>query len=250
VALAALAKGKLRKQAAPAAPGAARPLQRPSRVAGGAVAGAPGAPGARHRPPGRRVEEVLAPFAVARERLGDQHRGRQARPRRRSSPRSAPTWGVPHRWAPGRCGRAAARATTPTGGKRRSGTPTKGDRWLGEVLTWVRLGGRPHPPDLPGRAVLAVGPAHRQAGRPPARWATQVLVIAWHLLSNDCDDHHLGGDWVACRSDHDRRKTHLVSSSRRWATRSPCNPPPRLPQPGMLLTAPAASPAPPPRRRR
>jgi transposase len=74
----------------------------------------------------------------------------------------------------------------------------------------VRLGGRPHPRDLPGGPVLAAGQAYRQAGRPPAPWATQVLVIAWYLLSNDCDDHDLGGDWFARRSDHDRRKTHLV----------------------------------------
>jgi hypothetical protein len=32
-------------------------------------------------------------------------------------------------------GAPAARATTPTGGKRRSGKPTKGNRWRGEVLT-------------------------------------------------------------------------------------------------------------------
>jgi hypothetical protein len=35
-------------------------------------------------------------------------------------------------------------------------------------------------------------------------------VIAWHLLSNDCDYHDLGGDWFARRGDHDRHKTHLV----------------------------------------
>jgi transposase len=35
-------------------------------------------------------------------------------------------------------------------------------------------------------------------------------VIAWHLLSNHCDYHELGGDWFVRRGDHDRRKTHLV----------------------------------------
>jgi hypothetical protein len=39
----------------------------------------------------------------------------------------------------------------------------------------VRLGGRPHPPDLPGRPLLAAGPTHRQKEgrrrrRPPRSW--------------------------------------------------------------------------------
>jgi transposase len=77
-----------------------------------------------------------------------------------------PTAGHLASWA-GRCP-----GNNRTGGKRRSGTPTKGNRWLGEVLTWVRLGGRQKPRDLPGRPVLAAGQTHRQAGRPLARSAT------------------------------------------------------------------------------
>ena len=53
VVLAELAKGKLRTKLPQQVPGAARPLRRASRPAGGAVTGTPGAPGARHRPPGR-----------------------------------------------------------------------------------------------------------------------------------------------------------------------------------------------------
>jgi transposase len=101
VVLAELAKGKLRKQAAPAAPGAHGALQRPSRVAGRAVVGAPGALGAGHRPLDDRVDEVIAPFAVARDRLdtitGVGKRAAEtiiADMRRRHE-------GVPHRWAPG-----------------------------------------------------------------------------------------------------------------------------------------------------
>ncbi len=73
----------------------------------------------------------------------------------------------------------------------------------------MRLGGRPHPRHLPGRPVLAAGPPHRQK-KAAVAVGHSILVIAWQLLSNDCDYHDLGGDWFVRRSDHDRRKTHLV----------------------------------------
>jgi transposase len=44
-----------------------------------------------------------------------------------------------------------------TGGKRRSGKPTKGNCWLGEMLTEWRLGRRPQPRQLPVGPVLAAG---------------------------------------------------------------------------------------------
>lgn len=96
-----------------------------------------------------------------------------------------------------------------TGGKRRSGTTTKGNRWLGEILNqcaaaashtrdtylgaqyWRltrRIGSR--------RAAVAVGHS--------------ILVICWHLLTNDCDYEDLGGDWFARRTDTDKRRDHLV----------------------------------------
>jgi hypothetical protein len=86
----------------------------------------------------RRVDAVIAPFAAARDRL-DTITGWGSGPRRPSSPRSAPTWGVPHAghlasWA-GRCpGNNPDRWQTPLR------QAPKGNRWLGEVLTWVRLG--------------------------------------------------------------------------------------------------------------
>jgi hypothetical protein len=71
------------------------------------------------------VDRVLGPFAQARDRLDTITRGRQAgrgddrcRDRHRHD-------GVPHRRPPPRRGRAAVLATTPTGGKRRSGKPTR-----------------------------------------------------------------------------------------------------------------------------
>ena len=37
-----------------------------------------------------------------------------------------------------------------------------------------------------------------------------MLVICWHLLTNDCDYHDLGGDWFAPRTDTDKRRDHLI----------------------------------------
>ena len=37
-----------------------------------------------------------------------------------------------------------------------------------------------------------------------------ILVICWHLITNDCDYQDLGGDWFARRTDTDRRRDHLI----------------------------------------
>ncbi len=92
-------------------------------------------------------------------------------PRRRSLPRSGwtPRCSPPPRTFPSWAGRCSGNNLT--GGKRRSGKPSKGNRWLGEVLTRVRLGGGAQPRQLPVGPLLAARPAHRQQERRPSRCA-------------------------------------------------------------------------------
>jgi transposase len=155
----------------------------------------------------RRVEEVIAPFARARDRL-DTITGVGKRAAETIIAEIGvdmtvfPTAGHLASWA-GRCP-----GNNRTGGKRRSGKPTKGNRWLGEVLTecaWAaarsrdtylsaqfwRLARR-----IGKKAAMAVGHS--------------ILVIAWHLLTDDCDYADLGGDYFV-RRDADRARQRAVA---------------------------------------
>jgi transposase len=156
----------------------------------------------------QRVDQVMAPFAVARDRLdtitGVGKRAAETIIAEIGTDMSAfPTAGHLASWA-GRCP-----GNNLTGGKRRSGTPTKGNRWLGEVLiecAWAAA----HTRDT--YLAAQFWRLARRIGRKKAAGAVghSILVICWHLLSNDCDYQDLGGDWFVGRSDHDRHKTHLV----------------------------------------
>ena len=37
-----------------------------------------------------------------------------------------------------------------------------------------------------------------------------ILVIAWHLLANDCDYQELGSDWFSRPVDATKRRDHLI----------------------------------------
>src|SRR4029450_11251906 len=83
---------------------------------------------------------------------------------------------VPDRRAPGKLG-GPLPGQQPHRGKRRSGKPTKGNRWLADVGTkcaWATARSRD---TYLAAQLLAAGPPHRQAGRPrspgaPPSWAS------------------------------------------------------------------------------
>jgi transposase len=96
-----------------------------------------------------------------------------------------------------------------TGGKRRSGKTTKGDRWLCEVLdqcAWSAAVSR--------NTYLAAQfwRLARRIGKKKAAIAIShsILVIAWHVLSRDQDYLDLGGDYFTRHTDTDRRRNNLV----------------------------------------
>jgi transposase len=156
----------------------------------------------------RQIDKVMAPFASAREHLdtitGVGKRAAEVIIAEIGTDMSRfPTAGHLASWA------GMAPGNNITGGKRHSGKTTKGDIWLADVLTqcaWSaarkrdtylaaqfwrlaqRIGKK--------RAAVAVGHS--------------ILVIAWHLLTNDADYDDLGGDYFARRGDTARHQDRLV----------------------------------------
>jgi transposase len=101
-----------------------------------------------------------------------------------------------------------------TGGKRGSGKTTKGDKWLRDVLTecaWAAA--RTRDTYLSAQFWRLA----RRIGKKKAAIAVghTILVIARHLLTNDCDYDDLGGDYFTRRNDPDRHRDRLVEQLHR-----------------------------------
>jgi transposase len=154
------------------------------------------------------VDRVIAPFAQARDRLdtitGVGKRAAECMIAEIGVDMSVfPTAAHLASWA-GRCP-----GNNLTGGKRRSGRPTKGNRWLGEVLTecaWAAARSRD------SYLSAQFWRLARRIGKKKAAMAVghSILVIAWHLLANDCDYADLGGDYFL-RRDSDRARQRAVA---------------------------------------
>jgi transposase len=153
------------------------------------------------------VDRVIAPFAQARDRLdtitGVGKRAAETLIAEIGVDMTVfPTAGHLASWA-GRCP-----GNNLTGGKRRSGKPTKGNRWLGEVLTecaWAAARSRD------SYLSAQFWRLARRIGKKKAAVAVghSILVIAWHLLANDYDYADLGGDFFV-RRDSDRARQRAV----------------------------------------
>jgi transposase len=152
------------------------------------------------------IDRVLVPFAQARDRL-DTITGVGKRAAETIIAEIGvdmfPTAGHLASWA-GRCP-----GNNRTGGKRRSGKPTKGNRWLGEVLiecAWAAA--RSRDTYLSAQYWRLA----RRIGKKKAAVAVghSILVIAWYLLTDNCDYQDLGGDYFV-RRDTDRQRQRAVA---------------------------------------
>ena len=96
-----------------------------------------------------------------------------------------------------------------TGGKRRSGKTNNGNRWLGEILHEAAVAAS-HTKDT--YLAAQFWRLKRRIGHRKAAVAVghSILVICWHLLTNNCDYDDLGGDWFARRTDTDKPRDHLI----------------------------------------
>ena len=97
-----------------------------------------------------------------------------------------------------------------TGGKRRSGKTNQGNRWLGEILNQCAIAAS-HTRDT--YLATQFWRLKRRIGHKKAAVAVghSILVICWHVLTNDRDYQDLGSDWFTQRTDQDKRRNHLIN---------------------------------------
>ena len=96
-----------------------------------------------------------------------------------------------------------------TGGKRRSGKTTPGDRWLGEILNQCAWAAAPSRDTYLSAQFWRLA---RRIGKKKAAVAVShsILVTCWHLLTERADYHDLGGDYFTRRNNPDRRRDHHI----------------------------------------
>jgi transposase len=96
-----------------------------------------------------------------------------------------------------------------TGGKRGSGRTTTGDVWLGEILNQCAWSAARTRDTYLSAQFWRLA---RRVGKKKAAVAVghSILVICWHLMTNDTDYHDLGGDYFTRRNDPDRHRDRLI----------------------------------------
>src|SRR3954453_20523258 len=96
-----------------------------------------------------------------------------------------------------------------TGGKPGSGKTTDGDKWICDILTqcaWAAA--RTRETYLSAQFWRLA----RRIGKKKAAVAVghSILVICWHLLTDNCDYTDLGGDYFTRRANPDRQRDRLI----------------------------------------
>jgi len=155
-----------------------------------------------------RVEAVMVPFAEARDHLdtitGVGKRAAECVIAEIGVDMGVfPTAGHLSSWA------GMAPGNNITGGKRRSGKTNKGNVWLADVLTqcaWAAA--RSRDTYLSAQYWRLA----RRIGKKKAATAVghSILVICWHLLTNNADYDDLGGDYFVRRGNTARHQDRLV----------------------------------------
>ena len=114
-----------------------------------------------------------------------------------------------------KCARPSARSAVRcpgnnvTGGRRRSGKTRRGSVWLGDTLTECAWAAARTRGTYLGAQFWRLA---RRIGKKKAAVAVghSILVIAWHLLTDDCDYADLGGDYFVKR-DAERARARAIS---------------------------------------